>query len=635
MRTVGWRAISLVVAVAFSIAGCSGSGAGDSAAQWDTNPDLDGDSFHAGADCDDGNPDVHPGAAEVCDGIDNDCDQTIDVDAVDMTIAWYDGDRDGFGAGVSDSWCEVPKGWVLEGGDCDDTRTDVHPGAPEVCDPKNVDEDCDSVADDNDASASNLGEFYVDADGDGYGVDDATPVIGCDAPTGYAALPGDCDDGRPDVSPATVEVCGDTVDDDCDGSPSCALQGAMSVADADLTLTGSAEGEELGADVEPAGDVDGNGMEDLAVVARVGTFLFAGPTTTSTSASAVAQISNGADFDVSNPLSIGDQDGDGYDDLAVSGASTYVFLGPIAGSLIADVDADATLGIGIGNPSSAGDVSGDGIVDVLLAAPWAGWGTNGEAYVFLGPVTSGNRTKSNADASFAGPEAYDYLGSAVCADGDLDGDGIDEVLLTAPGYDFNKGSAWVFRGPVSGARDLGGADVTVGPGGVTDWFGWQASANGDLDGDGLDDVVIAALPMAGRGEVFVFSASALTASAELDATDADAHIQHAGKYEGYQLGYQLATGLDIDGDAIDDLFVADPSTPEGGTVWGFGGPASGELTVSDAAVALSSAGKDGFASSVAVLPDVTGDGFDDLGVGAPGAYTDAPPGTVYVFAAGP
>ncbi|MDP2315821.1 MAG: putative metal-binding motif-containing protein [Pseudomonadota bacterium] len=95
--------------------------------------------------------------------------------------------------------------------DCDDGDATVHPYADERCD--GVDNDCDGVVDDEAIDGS---AFYVDADGDGYGSGD--PLSGCDAPTGYAAEGGDCDDRDGEAFPGAPETCDDPVDRNCDGA---------------------------------------------------------------------------------------------------------------------------------------------------------------------------------------------------------------------------------------------------------------------------------------------------------------------------------------------------------------------------------------------------------------------------------
>ncbi|MCB9766044.1 MAG: putative metal-binding motif-containing protein [Alphaproteobacteria bacterium] len=219
--------------------------------------DNDGDGSAAGEDCDDNNADVFPGAEEVCDGVDNNCDGAVDEG---VTTTWYgDADADGYGDDAAAvEACAQPDGTAAVGGDCDDGDPAFHPGAAEddcadpndyncdgsvgyadadgdgfaaceecddddpaihpdaaeVCD--GVDNDCDALVDDDDDSldTSTQSTFYMDDDGDGYGdPDDA--VQACEAPSGATTDSSDCDDADAAVNPAASEVC-DGVDNDCD-----------------------------------------------------------------------------------------------------------------------------------------------------------------------------------------------------------------------------------------------------------------------------------------------------------------------------------------------------------------------------------------------------------------------------------
>ena len=168
-------------------------------------------------DCDDLDARAHPGAAEVCDGIDNDCDALTDDadDDVDLATAerWFT-DADGDGFGDADAYvlaCDPPSGTVYDDNDCDDTDPLQNPEAEEVC--NGEDDDCDYTADEDDAVDALT--WYADADSDGFG-DAATTTIACEAPDGYGSDATDCDDGDATQFPGADEVCNGE-DDDCEG----------------------------------------------------------------------------------------------------------------------------------------------------------------------------------------------------------------------------------------------------------------------------------------------------------------------------------------------------------------------------------------------------------------------------------
>ncbi len=162
-------------------------------------------------DCDDLSAQTHPGAPEVCDQADNDCDGDIDEGTL---LTWYaDADGDGYGdALASTEACTLPPGHSANGDDCDDTSATTSPAAFEVCD--SVDNDCDTQIDESDAI--NATTWYADADGDGYGSAGST-LQSCDAPSGHANNANDCNDASAAVYPGATELC-DAVDNDCDGT---------------------------------------------------------------------------------------------------------------------------------------------------------------------------------------------------------------------------------------------------------------------------------------------------------------------------------------------------------------------------------------------------------------------------------
>ncbi len=167
-------------------------------------------------DCDDTTAAAHPGAEEVCDEIDNDCDGDVDEG---VTTTWYaDADADGHGdAGTTAVACEAPSGYVADDADCDDADPAVNPEAAEVC--NGIDDDCDGAVDDDDADldTATASTWYADADGDGYG-DAGTTAVACEAPSGHVADGTDCDDADSAVNPGAAETWYDGVDADCDGA---------------------------------------------------------------------------------------------------------------------------------------------------------------------------------------------------------------------------------------------------------------------------------------------------------------------------------------------------------------------------------------------------------------------------------
>lgn len=173
--------------------------------------DTDGDGRTGADDCGEGDPTIYAGAPERCNGVDDDCDGTVDEDATDAETWYADTDGDGYGAaGVTETACELPTGFVSTATDCDDGEQEYHPDAAETC--NGADDNCDGAVDEGLTTT-----LYSDLDGDGYGSPEA-PFASCTSTaTGYVVDATDCDDTSATNNPAGIEVC-DGRDNDCDGT---------------------------------------------------------------------------------------------------------------------------------------------------------------------------------------------------------------------------------------------------------------------------------------------------------------------------------------------------------------------------------------------------------------------------------
>ena len=158
--------------------------------------DGDGDGYYGLDDCDDSNPDVYPDNEEICDGIDNNCNDQIDEEV--LLTFYLDQDSDGFGI-ESDTveGCEPPEGYVEFSGDCDDDDPITYPEAPEQCD--GIDNDC---SDETEIDEGVIPRWYLDEDGDGFGDPDSY-VDDCNPGEGFVDNDEDCDDLYSNVYPGS------------------------------------------------------------------------------------------------------------------------------------------------------------------------------------------------------------------------------------------------------------------------------------------------------------------------------------------------------------------------------------------------------------------------------------------------
>jgi hypothetical protein len=271
--------------------------------------------------------------------------------------------------------------------------------------------------------------------------------------------------------------------------------------------------------------------------------------------------------------------------------------------------------------AAVGDVTGDGISELLIGAFSGG---AGRAYLVSGAVTGSVDLLAESLLVLNGEQDYSYAGMAVSA-GDTDGDGLPELAVGAPLDDqggLDSGVVWLVSGELTGTQSLGDAYTEIHGERTGDFLG-AAVAFADLDGDGVDDLVIGATGHGGTqeaaGVVAIF-----VGNPQGDLLLSDAFAQLQGLESSEFAGTSSSAGGDYNGDGHADLLVGSPyrevDAGTAGAAYLILGPvpSTATLTLADAHFWGESEG-DLAGASVALIGDQDGDGWGELLVGAPGA----------------
>ena len=353
--------------------------------------------------------------------------------------------------------------------------------------------------------------------------------------------------------------------------------------------------------------------------------------------------------------SIGDYNKDGYQDFIVGGrgwngwqGKVWIYFGGKDGlqntsaafSIMGEPNRGPN-GICMGHSVvNLGDINGDGVNDFGASGPgsWGTWDV-GRLYIFYGGTNPfPDRAGEDAVTIMQSPTLYDWFGESFANAGDYNGDGFTDIIVGAPGnanptdgQAFEDGHAYLYYGSSHGFRTT--PNITLSNTIKFSAFGLSVSGNGDVNNDGLSDVIVAA-SWKDHGYAYVYfgknTANNNTQEPDLVLTGADNEIL---------FGEWVRIVKDLNNDGIDDIIVktTDSTTYDTSIKIYFGSKDLTSLAQPD--LVLTHVQKsDGFGGSFENVGDINHDGYNDLAVGAPGRFGAVGsdyPGMVYIYYGGP
>jgi len=422
---------------------------------------------------------------------------------------------------------------------------------------------------------------------------------------------------------------------------------------ASWTAEADQENSSFGWSVDTAGDVNGDGYDDIIVGAAAyengetnegAAFVFHGSSIGLLSTAAWMQEGGQAEANFGYSVgAAGDVNGDGYGDVIVGAyeydngqtneGRAFLYYGSADGvsssaAWTAESDwEDADFGYDV---NGAGDVNGDGYCDIVVGAPYydgaGSW--NGRAYLYYGGASGPSLT---ADWTCDG-ESGDCLGRDIDIAGDVNHDGYDDLIVGALNYDNGEnqeGVAYAYYGAPSGLS-TGAPDWSVESNQENALFGRVRWA-GDVNGDGYDDAIVGANGYDVDGEsvgaAFIYHGSGIGLSTTFV-------WRAAGVQSNEQFGLEVAGAGDVNGDGCDDVLVfgydyANGEYGEGRALLYYGSSAGVDAKANW--MVEGNAYYPQFGDSVGAAGDVNGDGYGDVIVGAPQYDNGSTVGRAYVY----